>query len=458
MPYVLLRKTTRQPCGVMTVWMKRFLIIISFLAGMLLALVGPIDRTPLADQSFYKDMQVQFEDLQFNKAETKSALRAGWKKVSITPNEPTQMAGYLIRDQFETVHDSLFARIMVLRTGDKPCYLISVDLLLFPPALKQKLADHFSASKQNPFLYLSATHTHNGIGCWHDSTVGNVVLGTYDETWVAQTASKIANAIEEIEHNIQPASISYWEADAREYAENRLKPGAPHDGMLRGLKLNRADNTTAHLITFSAHATSISKKSKSLSGDYPAAVVDSLTKSTNSFGMFMAGMVGSHRLAGIDAGEFDLVAKAGSMLSEKIIDAPSAQKSDSIKLITAHIPIPFGPSQLRITKDWKLRNWAFSWLVNPLQGELTYLQLGDIILIGTPCDFSGEIFVNHIAEVAAQQNKKVIITSFNGDYTGYITEDEHYETLQKEEVMTLNWVGPYYGSYFTEMINTLLKK
>ena len=172
----------------------------------------------------------------------------------------------------------------------------------------------------------------------------------------------------------------------------------------------------------------------------------------------MAGMVGSHRLAGIPASEFELVAKAGSILSEKIISAAVSQKADSIKLVTAHIPVQFGPSQLRISKDWKLRDWLFSWLVNPLQGELTYLQLNDIVLIGTPCDFSGEIYVRHIAEEAARQNKKLIITSFNGDYVGYITEDEHYETLEKEEVMALNWVGPYYGSYFTNMITALLKK
>jgi hypothetical protein len=140
------------------------------------------------------------------------------------------------------------------------------------------------------------------------------------------------------------------------------------------------------------------------------------------------------------------------------MSASASPVIDSVTLVSAHIPIEFGSSQLRITKGWKLRDWLFSWLVNPLQGELTYLQLGNIILIGTPCDFSGEIFVNHIAEVAAEQNKKVIITSFNGDYVGYITEDEHYETLEKEEVMALNWVGPYYGNYFTEMINTLLKK
>ena len=442
----------------MNVWVKRFLITITILAGILFSLIGPIDRTPLHDQSFYQDMRSQLDRLQFEKSGMKTALYAGWNKVAITPDHSMAMAGYRMREGFETVHDSLYARIIVLNTGGNLCYLISADLLLFPPSLKQKLIEYFNKKEIQPFLYLSATHTHNGIGCWHESSVGNVVLGNYDEVWVAETAKKIINAIESIKGKLQPASLAYWETDAHEYAENRLKPDAPHDGFLRGLKLTRTDSTTAHLISFSAHATSISKKSKSLSGDYPAALVDSLMKSTNSFGIFMAGMVGSHRLAGINAGEFDLVAKAGHVLSEKVRSASVSPKADSIKLISAHIPIQFGPSQLRITKDWKLRNWVFCWLVNPLQGELTYLQLNDIILIGTPCDFSGEIFVKHIAEVAAQQNKKVIITSFNGDYAGYITEDEHYESLAKEEVMALNWVGPYYGSYFAEMINTLLKK
>jgi hypothetical protein len=368
------------------------------------------------------------------------------------------MAGYRLRDDFETVHDSLYARIVALRTGEQSIYMISLDLLLFPPALKQKLDDHFNNKANPPFLYLSATHTHNGVGCWHDSTVGNLVLGSYDEKWVDETTGKIIAAIEDIETNLKSSSISYWEVDAREYAENRLASMAPYDGMLRGIKLTRSDSTTSHLITFSAHATSISKKSKSLSGDYPAAVIDTLMSSTHSFGMFMAGMVGSHRLAGINTLDFDLVAQAGKALSDKIQSASLSPVKDSVRLTTAHIPIQFGPSQLRISKDWKLRDWVFSWLVNPLKGELTYLQINDIVLIGTPCDFSGEIFVKHIEEVAAQQSKKVIITSFNGDYVGYITEDEHYETLEKEEVMTMNWVGPYYGSYFTEMITDILKK
>ena len=165
----------------MNVWVKRFLIIISFLVGILFTTVAPIDRTPLSDQPFYNEMQEHLDSLQFIKSKTQTALLAGWKKVSITPDHPMPMAGYRMRDDFETVHDSLYARIIVLNTGDKPVYLISVDLLLFPPAVNQKLKEYFAMRETKPFLYLSATHTHNGNGCWHDSTVGNVVLGTYDE-------------------------------------------------------------------------------------------------------------------------------------------------------------------------------------------------------------------------------------------------------------------------------------
>lgn len=334
----------------MRLWVKRLLITITSMAAVMYIIMGPIDRTPLHEQLFYKKMNAQLDSLQFSTSNNKLQLNSGWTKINITPRQSMPMAGYRLRDNYESVHDSLYARVLVLKVADQKIYLISIDLLLFPPSLKQKLEDHFSNKENLPFLYLSATHTHNGIGCWHDSLVGNLVLGNYNEEWIEETKNKIIKAIDKTEETLLPSTIAYWASDAREYAENRLKPGAPYDGMLRGLKLTRTDSTQSHLISFSAHATSISKKSKLLSGDYPAAVVDSLMISTNSFGIFMAGMVGSHRLAGMSRHEFDLVAEAGGLINKKIAVASSFKKSDSVKLITAHIPIKFGPSQLRITK------------------------------------------------------------------------------------------------------------
>lgn len=444
----------------MNLWLKRLLIVITGVVVIILSLVGKINRTPLVQQEFYRQMMGELDTLKPTAYSPTQKLKSGWGKISITPDHSMPMAGYKMRPVFETVHDSLFVRVLGINNGVKSFYLISVDLLLFPPALKEKLNHRVTQEfSTKPFLYFSATHTHNGIGGWHDTIVGEFVLGDYEEAWVNEITKKIISVIKSIEQSMKPTQLSYWQADASEYAENRLERGAPYDGWLRGLKLMRDDSSTAHLITYSAHATSISKKSTSLSGDYPAALLEALEKKSNSFGMFMAGMVGSHRLAGLTETEFDLVAKAGDVLEEKISTAKESDITDSVIIKASHIQIHFGPSQLRVAKDWKLRNWAFSSLLNPMQGELTYLEIGNTILIGTPCDFSGELFVkNKLADLAAAKNKHLIITSFNGDYAGYITEDVHYETLKKEEVMTLNWVGPYYGSYFTEMISVLINK
>jgi neutral ceramidase len=437
-------------------WTKSLLIISCIVLLIGLSLVGPIDRTPLTEQSFFKEMIAQLDTFRITPS-SKHIIQSGWSKVSITPNYVMPMAGYRMRDHYEGIHDSLYARIVVLHIDNQPIYLISVDLLLFPSALKEKLLLQLKQKSKVPFLYLSATHTHNGLGGWHDTAVGNIALGNYNPQWIEFASQNITNAIQTIESDLKESKIGYWQSDAHEYAENRLVKNAPHDGILRGIKLERTDSSTAQLITFSAHATNISKHDKNLSGDYPAALIDSLNSDTQ-FNLFMAGMVGSHRLAGIHATEYDALAEAGSVLSHKIQQATISNVYDSVSVFARHIAIRFGPSQLRISKNLKLRDWVFRRLVNPLQGELTYLQLNDIVLIGTPCDFSGEVYVNHIAEIAAQQNKEVIITSFNGEYAGYITEDAHYETEKKEEVMTLNWVGPYYGNYFAEMINKLLSK
>ena len=147
------------------------------------------------------------------------------------------------------------------------------------------------------------------------------------------------------------------------------------------------------------------------------------------------------------------------MLSTLFAPMHLDQKMDSISIHSTHVPITFGPAQLRIGKDWKVRNWAFRSVLGGLEGELTYLRIGNILMIGTPCDFSGEISVNEkLSEYAKSKGLNLIITSFNGNYVGYITHDGHYDSINRTEIREMNWVGPYYGQYFAEMINRLVDK
>lgn len=439
-------------------WLVRLVVFVLILAGIFISTVGRIDRTPLQEQEFYSRMMSKLDTIRPAVYPTQTFSMA-WGKVNITPDYPIPMAGYRARPKFESVHDSLYVRVMVMDNGNSEAILLSADLLIFPPALKAELESKLTRIDKPTFFFYGATHTHNGLGGWHPAWAAQFAVGDYHAEWIQSTAQTIANEISKTRKNLLPTQAWYWQMEARSYAANRLKPGHPYDGELRGLKFSRADSTHAYLATFSAHATSINKKSTTLSGDYPAALIQNLEQIPGNFGMFMAGMVGSHKLAGIPESDFERVDRAGKILADKTLHPAQTQLLNVTEIKTTHIPIEYNAAQLRLNKDYRLRNWVFASALEPLQGELTCLQIGNVLLIGTPCDFSGEIFVMQKLEAYAKQfNKQLIITSFNGSYTGYITEDEHYETSLREEVTTMNWVGPYFGHYFSNMIKEIIEK
>ena len=415
---------------------------------LLIFTIGPIDRTPLVEQPFYQKMMVKLDSSKPKVAHGK--IEAAWNRVNITPSGNMPMAGYTVRDHFDSVHDSLYANLLLLKIGNKRVALISLDLLIFPPKLKKRLLELQENNHDSTFLYLSASHTHNGVGGWDDSIGGEIAFGDYHKEWIELTAQKL---LKQLQVAYLPAKLKYWESEANNILENRItvKEGVT-EGTIRGLIIERSDSTTACLFSYSAHATSIRKKIQSLSGDYPAAVIQNLSKKFN-FTMFMSGMVGSHMFNIKDVENFDLVKKVSDSVTHKIFQRKEFIPVDSITISTANIPIEFGSSQLRITKNLKINDWLFRAVFNRLQGNLTYLKLGNVVMLGTPCDFSGEIFVRqNLKQLQSQNTDHLFITSFNGDYTGYITYDGHYDTQQHTELYEMNWVGPYYGDYFSRII------
>jgi len=435
-------------------WLLGFVFALLALA---VALIAPINHTPLAKQSFHQTMMQRLHDTQLSTS-TPQPIEVGWSKFNIIPSYSMPMAGYTPKDKYESIHDSVYCRVLAINQGTATYFVVSADLMLFPPVIKTRIESELQKQNKNYFLYLTATHTHSSLGGWDPSAVGRITLGTYHSEWVETVSMQIIAQLELARASAKPAKLSYFEQEAKEYVENRLDgTNGKVDGKIRGVEFTRADSSRGILVSYSAHPTTVELLSRIISGDYPNALTDQLEQKAD-FALFMAGMVGSHRLKGVTGTDFQRIDSAADRLHYKIEIAPRSPLPDSIAITSAHIPIAFGPSQLRIANEWKVRNWAFNSLVGSLQGELTVLQLGNILLIGTPCDFSGEIFVNKELEAqAARLGKKVIITSFNGNYTGYVTDDRYYEAGNEEEVMALNWVGPYFGEYYAEMLTHVIR-
>jgi hypothetical protein len=266
----------------------------------------------------------------------------------------------------------------------------------------------------------------------------------------------IQDAVQQADQQKMNATIAYGENYALDLVSNRLRRSGQKDGVLRSMLIKRADSSTGIFFTFSAHANSINKTSLSLSGDYPGQVIEKLQHSGIDFGMYMAGMVGSHRteykMYRLD--NFPLLDTFSRVLTKRLLNTQYQPLDDKSSISFGEVPITFGPAQMRLLNNWRVRPWLFNAVFNPLQGNLTYLKIGNITMVGTPCDFSGELYLNHLKNYG----DPLMITSFNGSYVGYITEDKAYDEIDKPEVMNMNWVGPYHGQFMAALIEKLISK
>ncbi|WMJ72302.1 neutral/alkaline non-lysosomal ceramidase N-terminal domain-containing protein [Cytophagaceae bacterium ABcell3] len=387
-------------------------------------------------------------------------LNAGWGKKNIVPDEPMRMAGIGIRKPYEQVHDSTFARALVINNGFEKVAIISLDLLIFPPIVADKVINELKQkgySSQN--LYFSATHTHNAAGGWIKGPAGRIIAGKYQEKYVYQLVNAVVEAVKEAEKAAEAAQVGYGRYAAPELVFNRLVgEKGKTDPWIRLLKIETNSGKQAAMVTFSAHAVCLDYEEHSLSGDYPGKLVKLLEEEGSmDFAVFCAGAVGSHGPKADGAENFDKMDSLATGLFRHISKGhQNIAMHDSADLHTFYMPVELREPHLKIGKNTRLRPWVFNWMFGDYDPGFKVAKIGNTILVGTPCDFSGELALP-IEAYYKEKGYDLIITSFNGGYIGYITPDEYYG-LEKMETFEMNWFGPENGAYFSEILMRLADK
>tara|TARA_B100000949_G_scaffold63315_1_gene56231 strand:- start:239 stop:1564 length:1326 start_codon:yes stop_codon:yes gene_type:complete len=428
----------------------------------LIATIAPVDKTPLSESRYYQLAQQKLDSLNSSYTlQDSKYFKAGWAKTNITPQYPLPLAGYGARKGVfvSTVHDSVWARGFVFDNGFNKSAIITLDLLIIPPAVTEALRillPEIGYSQDQ--IFLSATHTHCSVGGWADSWIGTQFAGEYQNEIVNDLAIAIITTIKKAETNLVSAKIGYARYDASPFTRNRLvgEKGS-RDTWLRVVKIQQESGAVALITTFAAHATVLSHRQMNYSRDYPGALVDSLENITNvDFAAFCAGAVGSHSPVTKGGKSYNKIALLASNLKSLIganvssIPINKVQQSGTIRF-----DVPLRKPHIRVAANWRVRPWIFEKLTEVSPAYISLLRIGNIAFIGTPCDFSGELTAA-IDEKANALDLNVLVTSFNGGYIGYITKDEWYN-LKEYETFVMNWFGPYNGAYFVNLIQRLLE-
>lgn len=418
--------------------------------------VAPVDETPVTALPSYQRMMTRLDSIKTDIPDAAKGFSIGFGKINITPGAPVSTAGYGKRrgKPYLQVHDSIYVRAMVVENGSQKVAIVTADLLIVPPTVTRLLEEKLSGigfSLDN--TYLGATHSHNSIGHWGEGAA-RFIYGAYEDSVVHFIANAIVKSITQASSNLLPSKILSGSVAIPDAVQNRLIDGGSEDPYLRFIEVHRSDSSKNILLTYAAHATCLSQGTLELSRDYPGMLVDALEDRGYDFGMFLAGAVGSHKGAA-PVNNWDCMKWMAEEIADSFVAGRGAMKyAEDTSLVMERIDLPLSEPQVKISEDWKLRAWLFRAAFGEYQSFLTVLRIGEVVMLGTPCDFSGE-FSASLDSVADSLGVMSMVTSFNGGYIGYVTPGKYYD-IDHYETRLMNWYAPGTGDYMRDCLKELL--
>jgi neutral ceramidase len=265
-------------------------------------------------------------------------------------------------------------------------------------------------------------------------------------------ADKIITGISMASKNLLPATIKIDTVAVRAGVYNRVRDEGPTDALVRMMKIQRSDSSKLLFTTYTAHATCLFSRDLQLSGDYPARLIQMLESKGYDFAMFMAGAVGSHGPAAPDGG-WVCVDWMAETISKKIESAVFTGMQNTF--VEMHrVPLQLSEPQPKLLQNWRLKPQLFNTAFGQYPTFVSVLRIGDIVFLGTPCDFSGE-FNFSLDSLGQSAGLFPIVTSFNGGYIGYLTPQKYYD-IDHYETQLMNWYGPGNGEYVKKVLEQLL--
>lgn len=450
-------------------WQRRSLRV---LGGLLLLLFGIfffstqiVDTTPYFETEYYKktidNMDASVKDM----AEVKGKLLAGFAKTNITPSivegtpdalkgefNTIKMAGFGDGKIAVGVHDSIFAKAIAVEVNGEEVVFISADMVLIPELVVLEIAENLKNEISREQLFFGATHTHSSIGNCIPGFVGKSFGGEFQPEVVHWLSSKLTKLILDARKDKLPSKFSSGNIRTPNLVRNRIigETGRLND-RLNLVSFAQDSGKKAVIGIFAAHATTISTWNDKYSADYPGYFQRSLEAKGTDLALFFAGTVGSHTNKG-QGEKFEKAKYVGETLADSAMVVINTMEYDSVMTMasaTTQLEIP-KLQAFSISDKRKLSPFMGSKLMPELKSMyLQGLKLNDFIWLTFPYELSGEYGID-LKNALQLEGYNSALTSFNGQYLGYIVPQKYYY-YDTYEARLMGWYGPSMGDYLMEL-------
>lgn len=287
-------------------------LIVLFVLGFLVFIYQTRDRHP----GYQLDQKID--------AQKEGQISAGFAAVSITPEitdtwndadgnaryEPekgdtyndlngngrfdaTWIAGFHNRRPANGIHDSLWARTVIIDDGTSRIALVSLDAIGFFHDQVIEVRNKIPEETEIDYCMIASTHVHEApdlMGIWGESPLKNGVDDNYLEMVINQTVESVKTAVA----NMEPVTLHFSknDSDALHLVTDTRKPIVHDPGMYIIQAKNRDGNTEGVLVSWANHPETLWSQNLLITSDFPHYFREEIEKQTGGTCVYFNGAIG----------------------------------------------------------------------------------------------------------------------------------------------------------------------
>ncbi len=396
-------------------------------------------------------------------------LMAGTARASITPLEadiPTQLGGYGERNGVPAtgIHDTIWAKVVVLQSGDALAALVGLDICTTPRSLVEATLEKAAIPGLTyDNVIMSASHDHaglEGMSMDRNNVLGNPHIGLFSEDVLNFVSDRVALALKEAFGRLEPVTAGTAVAPLRGMNRNRRHEGAPTDEDMTIVRLDRANGTPlALLVNYTAHGTIMTEEIMEISGGWAGVMQRTVEDLVGGdvLCLYTNGSEGDVAPRGYTGGSrFEMaeqygrrVAMAASKLAEAIHTGPVTDFAVKTHWVSLPEKKP-APDFLKIAGDeYQVTEEQLAVALQvlfPSETPLYGLRINDFHMITIPGEPITAIGLAIKQALREGGSSHPIIAACTNDHIGYILTKEEYHLSGYE--VTASFYGDGLGDLF----------
>ncbi len=364
-----------------------------------------------------------------SQAAPKPVFRAGAAAVKITPSltRPVFIAGYDSNRIAESVHDDLWARVLVLDDGRTRTAVVSCDLIGLFNSRVRKIRAAIGARGGVPAenVLITCTHVHSGpdtMGLWGKAPLSSGL----DPLYMKRLEDRIVVGVDAAVRDLQPVTLSAGKVTVPDGFVHNSREEL-QDKELTALRLTSSTGrTVATVIHYGGHPEV--NKSKALTSDYVHYVREGVERQFGGVALYLNGALGgmvTPKVKGHTLEEMERVGKGVAKSAVEAVERAKAVEVDTITLRRKDVTLPLANDQFRLLLAAKVldNDTRVDQGVAQFETEVWRVDLGPITWITIP----GEILPRPALELKkAMPGRFPMVVALGNDELGYILDPEDF--------------------------------